>query len=471
MKGLSSQHARSARCKKVFFSVFNIANAALGAGILAFPYAFYLGGWGLGIILLLFSAISNAYSLTVILYCAREYETESFQGVVEKMFGKGARALLLIAILIYTYCVSVGYLIIISNNLSVFLSSFDSIPAIVYNKLLVPVAAWVITLPLTLIKSLDFLGPFSIVGVLAVVYVVAMLVAHAAIGPVAPVEDTKVFDLRLCALQGIPIAMFGMFCHLTAVPACAGLKEYWPSKRRKEEKGDEKTRFRTLVIVAIASIIICLLMYLPTGYVGYRIFGGVVQADVLGSFGLNVTSGKVMSTYVEGVDVKISRLCMALTTALGYPVQIFVGRLALWDIIGTSKYMSPRYILFTLLFSGVILGTSILMIKFNFDIAFVMSMTAATSGCTIQWLFPSLMLIKLGQKWKGYFGCLFAGLMCATSLAVTIINQICKLEFPADDPHPDQHSEFLVNMCNAMGLHVGSSSDNFPNSTEFELMF
>ena len=83
-----------------------------------------LGGWALGCILLALSAVSNAwvfgvffwlsrhefedlaiwfcqkpanfadsactytlwrYSLTVILYCAREYEMESFQGVVEKM--------------------------------------------------------------------------------------------------------------------------------------------------------------------------------------------------------------------------------------------------------------------------------------------------------------------------------------------------------------------------------------------------
>ena len=34
-----------------------------------------------------------------------------------------------------------------------------------------------------------------------------------------------------------------------------------------------QTRFRTLVIVAIATIFICMLMYLPTGYIGYRIFG------------------------------------------------------------------------------------------------------------------------------------------------------------------------------------------------------
>ena len=30
-------------------------------------------------------------------------------------------------------------------------------------------------------------------------------------------------------------------------------------------------------------------------------------------------------------------------------VQIFVGRLALWDIIGKAEYLSFRYIIFTLL--------------------------------------------------------------------------------------------------------------------------
>merc|ERR1711871_469921 len=194
-------------------------------------------------------------------------------------------------------------------------------------------------------------------------------------------------------------------------------------------------------------------MYLPTGLIGYRLFGAGVQADVLSSFGRNFTSGLQIKGYQETVDIKIARLCMALTTALGYPVQVYLARIAFWDAIGvkdhSKKFLTCSYFAFTLSFAGSTLGIALILILFKLDIDFVMSITSATAGVTIQFLFPSLMLIKIGSKIKGVIGIIVSIIMAVVSLFVTFANAICHIEFPngMDGNHPFPPSSGMQSFC------------------------
>merc|ERR1719361_3209436 len=96
------------------------------------------------------------------------------------------------------------------------------------------------------------------------------------------------------ALQSIPIFFFALFCHIAIVPACEELREYWPSKNRRE-----KIRYRTLGAVCTFVMMICVGLYIPSGLFGYLLFGNDVDEDELQNF-------------TPGWDVDMSRACMIL---------------------------------------------------------------------------------------------------------------------------------------------------------------
>ena len=48
--------------------------------------------------------------------------------------------------------------------------------------------------------------------------------------------------------------------------------------------GTRTTRFRTLVVACAAVIGLCLMLYIPTGILGYMIFGDDTQSDILENF-------------------------------------------------------------------------------------------------------------------------------------------------------------------------------------------
>ena len=94
MRGLSTGHSRWTRCKHLLSALFNTANAAVGSGILAFPYAFSVAGWGLALLISCCAGAVNCYSLTVVLRCARKHNTWSYQAIVAKLYGRRAEQLL-----------------------------------------------------------------------------------------------------------------------------------------------------------------------------------------------------------------------------------------------------------------------------------------------------------------------------------------------------------------------------------------
>lgn len=125
-------------------AVFIVINAAFGAGLLAFPYAFFLAGGKStvvgGIISEAVSYLLFVYScrhiqelpspflfmqglvpfcvagLTILAYCSELTQSCTYEMMMEKMWGTWARVITEICIAIYCFGACVTYLVVIGNQ-------------------------------------------------------------------------------------------------------------------------------------------------------------------------------------------------------------------------------------------------------------------------------------------------------------------------------------------------------------------
>merc|ERR1719233_2428994 len=179
MKGTTSRYPRSQRLQKFARAVFNVAPAALGSGILAFPFAYRETGWLFGVMLTIGCASILGWSLTVILRSARRYGCGSYQKVVGRLFGRYWQSNFQLAIAFSTFFTCVVYLIIISSQVLEFIEDAYPNSWAANNNIIVLLTAVAIT-PLCMMRRMDALGPASFIGVIAVMYVVGLVIYHGA---------------------------------------------------------------------------------------------------------------------------------------------------------------------------------------------------------------------------------------------------------------------------------------------------
>jgi len=412
MRGISTPEPRRKRVASFFYSVFNTANAALGTGVLCFPYAFKQSGWLLGSIITVVFAFIIGYSLTIILRCARAYNCGDYQKLVCQMYGYSAGQFLTVAILILQFLTCVAYLLVMGTSINSLAADVKFL-----SKNVVMALCGLAVFPVCCLRTMEKLGFTSFLGVIAVWFTVGMIIVDG-------IRKGKsyrgnAFNEKPSMIQTFPLVMFALFCQITVVPATEELRIYWPSKSRPG-----KIRYKTLVLVCTMTMLMCTLVYIPTGIFGIFLFGDEVKANILENYNEHTETGAYMpNTWA----LKVSRLCMALTTFFGYPVILWINRGAYFDLMGTpvDGVSDKSFYGFTLVHILVSVGIAILLNLANLDIDFVMSIVGATVGVVIQLIFPGFMLISLGDKIKGYVVLVLAAFISVLGVAITIIQSAC----------------------------------------------
>ena len=328
--------------------------------------------------------------------------------------------------------------------------------------------------PLCFFKSLDFLGPVSLIGVVAVVVVVVVLVSTSINSTVKPPLDNLVaFNLQPCAIQSLPIIFFALMCHLTIVPCGIELGEYWPSLRSSSQPHNDggthnndantandandandtndantetkatatlmdskegnnaaattpliKPRFRTLIVMTAMVMTTCWLMYSAVGASGYLLFGASTKANVINSFGKTIQGGSGNEPVT--VMVVVSQVCMALSTLLGYPTMLYIARQTLFELVGEMEHGGKSYILTTMAMQFTMLALALAIRWLGLDIGFVISLIGSTAGASLQFILPACMLYTLGMPCKGCLFMLFGIVFALLGTTITILGAVCE---------------------------------------------
>ena len=146
-------------------SVVTLTNAALGAGILSYPYAYSLSGIAVGSALTVMMCVFCAAGVCIIFHCMgivqpRDASIRSYGDLVRTVLGSTCGVSIDVFIVLYMFGACVGYLILLADQLAPVFAlapGVDSQEA----RLYVTLGASVLVLGLSLLRNISSLPPLT----------------------------------------------------------------------------------------------------------------------------------------------------------------------------------------------------------------------------------------------------------------------------------------------------------------------
>eukprot|EP00494_Astrolonche_serrata_P030332 UN30599 len=287
------------------------------------------------------------------------------------MYGRKAGLFLTLDIMIFNFLTLVAYLLVMGSQISAVLTTLIGHESWYYSPWFTMIVCSTISLPLSTMDSIEKLGFTSMLGVIAVWFTVGMITYDGFDKGRASRAEMFIWEPKL--VQVFPLTFFALFCQITVVPATEELRLYWPSKTNPG-----KIRFRTLVLVCIFTMTMCICLYIPSGICGYFLFGKDTAENVLDNYGDDANNDHSISMPSDW-SLKISRVCMAMTTFFSFPVITWLNRGAWYDL----KHMDPlqqskQYVwTWTILHTALSCVISLGLNAANLNIGFVMSVVGS----------------------------------------------------------------------------------------------
>jgi amino acid permease len=179
-------------------STFNLANCAVGAGVLSVPFAVSELGVALAALVLPLVAAVVVFTLKVLLRASDVYGAVSYQELVRKALGPGAAHAVSVTLIAYIAGSCVAYTIIVADAFASvaagagLLNNAQVAGAFgVERTVVILVTSVCVLLPLSLLRRTKHLAPTSAVTVMALSYTAYAVVAEFARGAFAALGDAR----------------------------------------------------------------------------------------------------------------------------------------------------------------------------------------------------------------------------------------------------------------------------------------
>eukprot|EP00775_Hariotina_reticulata_P002242 gene2242-2554_t len=265
---------------------FNLAKVITGAGMMSIPRAFAFIGWLPGTLMLMGVAGLTYFTLAVLVQGTQSFNAPTYPRLVLVTCGRSTAKLLQVAVLAFLFGFNVVYLVVIKDILvgagsnGGLLSELFHLPAdsIWVQPHIVLTSVALLCAPLLLMRSMDKLAVFNILGVGATIL---LAVTAAALGVAAVVQGsahtipmmprwnmlgpTKVAQLESLT-EVLPVVLACYVAHQSLHPLMPLLKPYSP-------------RRMCAVIATALGMVLCIFLLLSVG--ACVAFGLEVDPNVL----------------------------------------------------------------------------------------------------------------------------------------------------------------------------------------------
>ncbi|XP_067349653.1 putative sodium-coupled neutral amino acid transporter 8 [Channa argus] len=368
-------------------AVFIMLKSALGAGLLNFPWAFYkAGGVTTSICVELVSLIFLISGLVILGYASSVSKQKTYQDVVSEVCGRAVGQLCEVCFCFNLFNVCIAFLVVVQDQLEkltdslyemVTGSSEAEMPYHWYTdqRFALFVVCLIIILPLSIPKEIGIQKYTSVLGTLAATYLcVAVIVKfwmmenHTVI--ITPQYKDGVSSWA-SMFSVVPTICFGFQCHEACIAIYSSM---------------ENQKLSHWVVVAVISMLFCLLIYTLTGVYGFLTFGRAVASDILMSYPGN------------DVVMIISRLLFGISIITIYPIILLLGRSVILNLmiriqrrrrgIVTHSFESRCRVILTVIWIGI----TLLIAMFVPDMSKVISVIGGISSFFI-FIFPGLCLV------------------------------------------------------------------------------
>lgn len=320
--------------------IFNVANAALGAGLLAVPQAFQrIGSLPLAIFFQIVFASLTFMGLYILGLAAKVTASDSYALIVRRLSGRSTEVATIGFKILFCWGVTISFLIVLYNQVAALekLQEGDT-PWYANPKITTTIASTVIVFPVLFLRSLDRLQWISFIAISSCIYVALFVTISWIVDVSGNFVEVERRDDTLCTkndidarqykgftsdqdtewtfpdfLAAFPAIAFGYQCHLSSI------QNYSSLKRSVQDKYSR---------IAAAGTVICFLTYTFTGMAGSLLFKKCILSVVLSNYS---------SDYLLA---NIGRILTSLAVLFSYPILFQTGRheiLRLYDRISSSN--------------------------------------------------------------------------------------------------------------------------------------
>lgn len=366
-------------------TVINLVNTALGAGMLALPYAYKCQGITLASFNILFCAFLTGVGLMLQVYISGflpAKQSSFFQA--SKITYPSLAILFDVAIALKCFGVCISYLVI-SGDLMPMVTAYFGFET---SRLTWLLLSMVVVSPISYKRSLSSLKNVSIVALSSVVYLVVVVVGHFLVGDTQD-ELGPISVFRPESAKGVittlPIIVFAFTCAQNMFSSI-------------NEMADR--RFNSYSAVVVSSMAISAVVYITVGLSGYLSFGSYV-------------SDNIISMYKPSLSTTIGRFAIVVLVLLSYPLMLNPARVSIENVLDVTRHVSAvdenaqllRYDHTHSRKLNIITTTTILVLSFVLastlnSLELILSFVGATGATSVSFIFPGIFGYALAKSEK-----------------------------------------------------------------------
>ena len=351
------------------------------------------------VVLIAVMGIISAYTFALIGRVCQSTNTMSYADAWDVTVGKSTSWIIAFSCFIDCWFGNLSYSMILADTISNLLASVGV--AATRTQSLMGVTG-IVLLPLCLMKNLSSLAPFSLVGIIGMLYTTLAMAIRYFSGAYAP--GGKFVATALAApvfgSAGAAAAMSAKTLILTSMLSNAYIAHFNAPKYLAELKNNTMGRFTQVIAwsfgtsVALYSIITAL---------GFLTFGAA-------------SNGLILNNYsTQDILMSFSRVAVGLSVTGSYPLLFDGTRDGLMDLFKVPKDKRTNS-LFNKVTLGVLAMTTIVAAKLT-DLGLVASVGGATFGTALVFIYPTIMFLK-SQKGKSTKETTLAKVICVLGVVM-----------------------------------------------------
>eukprot|EP00730_Choanoeca_flexa_P015151 TRINITY_DN6887_c0_g1_i1.p1 TRINITY_DN6887_c0_g1~~TRINITY_DN6887_c0_g1_i1.p1 ORF type:complete len:473 (+),score=108.85 TRINITY_DN6887_c0_g1_i1:150-1568(+) len=448
----------------------NLANLALGSGLLAIPSAVQTGGVAWTVTWMVVFATVSAITLNVIQKAIAALSTEhkqhiaTFTHAVKLAFGDNAELALSILIMLKLYGTGIAYLIVVGDSLEpLTVAAYDDktdIPWYLQRQALITYFTLVIVLPLSLFRTLTSLRYFSGLGVAAILYTASFVSTDAAV-----TLDSHPAQFRWVAsgwdlFKPIGVLVLAFGCQLQSPQVFAEIADPEHEQDNSEvdaEAGLGATKDSSIdhpiikdaelldEAIAVDETTVLLVddnvrqSTSPLPAVFHRrlnVMNVAIVLTMLISFCLQASTGILATLAYRDIPgnvlnrfsptklpVVIARVAIAIAVTLTYPLVHSTARWTAYGLYCRYKQQSLRppsrlaHVLLTIVYVATTWAVALVIT----DVGVVLAVIGSAAGILTNYTIPALLVVRSNSPWQNDKGAKMAGwvlVACSIPLAV-----------------------------------------------------
>lgn len=332
------------------------------------------------ILIAIMGAIS-AYTFGLIGRVCQETNTMSYSDAWDKTVGKKSSFIIAFSCFIDCWFGNLSYSMILADTMVNLLSSVGVVATRTQSLLGV---TGIVLLPLCLMKNLASLAPFSLVGIVGMLYTMFAMAMRYFGGSYAAGGEYLATALTapVFGSSGAKAALSAKSLILTCMLSNAYIAHFNAPKYLAELKNNTLPRFYQVIAWSFGAAI---LMYSVMTALGFLTFGAASNGLILNNYSTN------------DLLMSLSRIAVAISVTGSYPLLFDGTRDGLLDLFKIPQ--EKRNIsLFNKITFGVLAATTLAAAKLT-DLGLVASVGGATFGTALVFIYPTIMFLKT-QKGK-----------------------------------------------------------------------